>query len=894
MRKLNKKLAKNLFLSLMLTGGCLHFHELAEAADITGDVNGVSHVFAGGQDIVASSVSKKYSDNSLALKNSSVNGSVYGANATSNIKVGNNTVDIVGGSVAGKIKGGYAGFAGGLTAKANATGNNLKVSGTNNTFGSNISAGLYAGYAGNEGLDFMSAAAQVAQSPLSVISLALKNTADSTAAQNTTSMTAGAITEDDAYGGYAKALLNAKANQNIVNIDSNDAINGAKTTVKAFVVGGYAAAGLSTEALENTIKAENAELVSVVGSLAVVGAGNVKTSSEVTINGGAFSRALGGYCRAYFSGNSEASDSKVYVKNAAIAHNMVGDADFADFFHGKIGVLGGFSQADKGNATADNNEVSAETIKATADSYQGKKGFDFIMGGVAINKGDNDKLQAVASQNEVTINDTQADLVAGGFAEGMGAEANGNVVTIKGNNTVLKDVYGGSADKGTAKDNTVNWCEGTINGFLYGGFATTSENNVLNVYGSNSKKTLNKISGFQEMNFYINKDVKAGTILVKVQDKLDLKDVKVNAGIEKGSKLVGGDRITLVEAAEITNFDTCTTGRLTESDYAAFDFDYEQIDNKLDIKLQKMETTDNTKSLVETQLAGISILNQGADLLANSAFQEANVALQADNNASFVPYASVGGNKLKIKTGSHVDVSGWNFHLGLAKNAETKHGSLLWAPIFEYGRGKYDSYLDNGYHGEGNSHYWGIGLMAKKSQKSGFYYEGSIRGGKLNNDYKAKENSYDTDSPYISAHAGFGKKLKLNEKDNIDFYGKYFYIHQSGTTADVSTGKLNYNLDLEDINSHRSRLGMHFTHAIDAANSYYAGLAWMHEFSGKARATLDGTGVAAPSLKGDSGVVELGWRFKPKAGRFNLAIDVAGYTGRQKGASVNMNFAWKF
>ena len=67
--------------------------------------------------------------------------------------------------------------------------------------------------------------------------------------------------------------------------------------------------------------------------------------------------------------------------------------------------------------------------------------------------------------------------------------------------------------------------------------------------------------------------------------------------------------------------------------------------------------------------------------------------------------------------------------------------------------------------------------MAKQTNDNGFYYEGSLRAGKLSTDYKSKENSsnkYDTDSTYYAAHVGLGKILKLNEKNTLDYYGKYF------------------------------------------------------------------------------------------------------------------------
>ena len=58
-----------------------------------------------------------------------------------------------------------------------------------------------------------------------------------------------------------------------------------------------------------------------------------------------------------------------------------------------------------------------------------------------------------------------------------------------------------------------------------------------------------------------------------------------------------------------------------------------------------------------------------------------------------------------------------------AWNEWLSSGKLLIAPVIEYGRGSYDSYLDNGTHGDGDAHFWGAGLMAKQLNDDGLYYE---------------------------------------------------------------------------------------------------------------------------------------------------------------------------
>ncbi len=76
-------------------------------------------------------------------------------------------------------------------------------------------------------------------------------------------------------------------------------------------------------------------------------------------------------------------------------------------------------------------------------------------------------------------------------------------------------------------------------------------------------------------------------------------------------------------------------------------------------------------------------------------------------------------------------------------------------------------------------------------------------------------------------------------------------------------------------------------------NKLYAGLAWQYEFAGKASAVVNGVDAPSPSLKGHSGMAELGW--KTDAGKF-LTIDlgVNGWIGKQRGIGGNVGLNWTF
>ena len=305
----------------------------------------------------------------------------------------------------------------------------------------------------------------------------------------------------------------------------------------------------------------------------------------------------------------------------------------------------------------------------------------------------------------------------------------------------------------------------------------------------------------------------------------------------------------------------------------------------------------DAKSPVETQSAALTMLNLGHDLLTTASYENAALAVDGEEEGSVNPFITMSANNQKLDTGSHIDLKAWNMNLGFAKKINNNSGKLIIVPVIEYGRGSYDSYLDNGTHGDGDAHFWGAGLMAKQLNDDGLYYEGSLRAGRMSTDYQsavAGGIKYDSDATYYAAHLGMGKVVQLNDKDTLDYYGKLFYTRQQGDKVTVGTGAT---YDFDATTSLRTRLGARYTHQLSEKNAFYAGLAWQHEFDGESNAivatTLGSASAPAPSMKGDTGIMELGWRVN-NSDKFELGLGVNGSVGKQKGVGFNLSLNFSF
>ena len=230
-----------------------------------------------------------------------------------------------------------------------------------------------------------------------------------------------------------------------------------------------------------------------------------------------------------------------------------------------------------------------------------------------------------------------------------------------------------------------------------------------------------------------------------------------------------------------------------------------------------------------------------------------------------------------------------------AKEFRSESRTLVTGPFVEYGRAIYDSYLDNGVHASGTNSFTGGGWFLRGEQKNGFLYEASVRFGHMTSDYQGEApmaTNYDSGSNYLGFHAGLGKRWAVSERGTVEAYAKYFYTHQQGDDVTLSTGE-KYHFDA--VNSNRTRLGVRYTHRTAENCDVYGGLAWDYEFGSEARASYRGYSTPAPSMKGSSGMAEIGVKYTPSE-TLPLTLDcsVQGWTGKQQGVGASIAFQWNF
>ena len=254
----------------------------------------------------------------------------------------------------------------------------------------------------------------------------------------------------------------------------------------------------------------------------------------------------------------------------------------------------------------------------------------------------------------------------------------------------------------------------------------------------------------------------------------------------------------------------------------------------------------------------------------------------------------MGGGALRHNTGSYVEMKGWNLGVGWARESSLQAGKLTYGPFIEYGRGSYDSYLDDGTHGDGASSYLGAGIMAEIALQSGIRVDGALRVGRAKSDYSGSiggtSTHYDSANNYYGIQLGAAQDFAVRRDSVVSAYLRWFYTHAAGARAALSSGET---YDFEAVRSQRVRIGARWTHTA-AAGQVYAGLGYEHEFDGAARASYDGENAPSPSLGGGSGLLELGYRFAPQGSRAAYDLHLTGWQGKREGVTGGISARWAF
>lgn len=729
----------------------------------------------------------------------------------------------------------------------------------------------------------------------------------SSLSDNTVTMSSGNL-NSSIYGGISAG--NGHVFKNTVTLSGG--------SVEKSIYGGYSHGGSVTD---NKVVITGGQ---IAGNSSVYGGASSSgeiSGNSVTITGGSIQgRVIGGNL---INGNSNGvTNNTVTISgNASVKGSVNGGYGPGTIANNHVTISGNASV--EGSVSGGYMDNAAGVARGNSVTMTGGTVYGNVYGGFARNGAGS------AMDNRVDISGgTVLGNVVGGFAR-LGPSPSGNIVTLSGNpqfsatNTLLAGGVGGSGGIGLNSYDTFN----TLN-------------------FSAQPIVVNKVAEFQQYNFTLNPALaNTATVLIST-NTIELNNgagtpaTFTVVGVHSGAPLQTDDKFYLIRANDMSGQGLGTTSRGVAQQGISLLYDI-----RTDVDLANNEVTatvlpadsngdnedsqtrkggDNNvdnpggnngdevnrnkkpaarvnpqlKALPAGYLAGAQLVTRGADMIAEEVFG----AIKAQEQEQGLHLFSVfSGGHSRYNSGT--DIKSDDFLLTGGVNFQ--YNQFTAGAFIEGGWGNYDTYnsFNNAANvrGDGDNHYYGVGLLGRYDFDNGFYADATARFGQSRNKFDTKDiqnlatgqtAKYEFTTNYVSAHIGLGYAVSLNDKNLLDLSGKYLWT-QLGSKDIVVAGD---NIHFDSISSQRTRVSARLDHRYNEAVTLNAGIGYEYEFDGKAKATTYNLyEIDAVSVKGGTGILSLGVTVKPTSTK-NLTFDFKanGYSGKREGVGASMRLTYAF
>ena len=434
--------------------------------------------------------------------------------------------------------------------------------------------------------------------------------------------------------------------------------------------------------------------------------------------------------------------------------------------------------------------------------------------------------------------------------------------------------------------------------------------NTLNV--DTGHVEVKNIANFQTVNFNVNANTApaAGQAMLVLNNTTgtDLSGTQVNmqgaiAGGGQGQPLA--TTVTLIQNTNGLTTDANTlsgTASVRQGISLNHHYTLQSDNNTLTATYNNRTTVDPaTGVFTNGRLATVGFLNEGTDFALDTGMAKAMETIRAQGYGA---YGAIRGSDIRhdLDKSGDAEVSGTHWLLGLASKLNTARNYDLIGNIYaEAGWGNIDS--DNSFaSGHGDTRYYGIGIIGRYQQNEGTmkgtYAQINAKIGRASTDLESNlydvngnRGEYDEDSTYYGAGIGVGYLWEIASAYQLDLSARYQWLHLDGYNTSVANDPYHF----DDIDSHRTKVGARLNFTENKQYTPYIGVAWEHEFSGSARGSVYGYSLKDNSLKGDTGVAEIGVSFSPEAeSAWRIDANVQGYAGQREGVAGNLVVNYMF
>ena len=785
-----------------------------------------------------------------------------------------------------------------------ATGNNLTITGTG-TVDIGVLSNAFGGWSTNS---------DVIGNTINMSGGTIKNlyggwSTNGNAIDNILNIEGGSI-ESDMYGGYSE---NGNAENNNVNI------KGAKYSSDNLKIYGGSSTSGNAENNSVTITGGSFRTVNITGGSST--SGDVLNNS-VTITGGSFSETTNIYGGSSTGGNAEnnsVSITDTKFNNEDIASITGGSSTSGNSLNNKVTITGGsFRSVNISGGSSIDGNANDNNVVIASGSFTG---ITNIYGGLSTN--------GYAQNNSVTITGgsfTGITNIYGGSSTNGGTTI-GNMITITGGTFATGTVISGghlgvtTGTQPTLHNNIVTLnsidpigldLSGTlITGGQHGTDSTTSDiRRTGNRLVVKNKAKVGDVRNFEYYDYYMNKSTddalltSTGKIDLGVNAKTFIYLADTTEKIEIGSfiKLININEADLLGSSTgLLGYSTAYQGvsifyNLTEH--------YDTVAGIYGMTVTSVDVNPLSVTFPESRLAAFSFMNQANNFILGQGINSAMDAIIADPS-QWALFSLLSGvfsgydTELTDVTGK-TSYNGASFMAGIAKGIYVPTGELLTGIYFETGIGFISSKIDTklgSMNSDGDTNYYGGGILLRYAIDNGFYTEGFFRIGALSHDvistHKDTQFEYGLTSLYVGAGVNIGYELKLfQSRDMLDIYTNYTWVHLNEASHIINDQDYLF----ETINSHQLSVGLQYNFIQARMFSPFIGIKAEYEFDAEAAAIIRGElNTLTPNITGFTGIADIGVRITPSYDiPLTMALNFGGHLGRRNGLETSFDIEWRF
>lgn len=474
----------------------------------------------------------------------------------------------------------------------------------------------------------------------------------------------------------------------------------------------------------------------------------------------------------------------------------------------------------------------------------------------------------------------------------LGENANNNGVIINGGDFKGATIY---AIKDAPQENSHNFIIINANDSLdlskvslYG--ATNNSASTLYINNAHNLQ-INTIHNFNKL---VLKDIvwQTNTPAISTADA-GFKEIEIdrNSGfvLLGQQKIANGDRMTLVQTPyppgvdpfENLNLGTGDTKTVYTQANVASDLSGKILKNgnKLDFEITDVKLAEQTQLINENRAVTAAFLNASSDMALNAL----NMPQTLHGITTFI---STEGYASSYDVNNDLKVNGFHQAIGFHGRTElNQQDDLRLAFYFEQGNGNYRTFNhqhNEFFRGDGEVEYLGGALAARYTLKNGFYFDGSLRLGKLETQMdnavrssQGKLLGYETRSDYFGAHLGLGKNLLKTDQYELDLYSRFYFTK-------INDDKLSLGGDdfyFDDVTSQRFKIGSQ----VRSPFGFYADIAYEYEFDGDANMTVADFSAPCESLQGGTFLGSLGFNHNFTNTPLWIDLKLSGFSGEHNG-----------